>query len=105
MDVRELDYDAESGIREVAYYDNTDDVMRIQQVQDVDTIIEANKREYNDSPTRFGGDGAGFIKVGSIPLVEYYRLRREGILDDQQALAKYLNDPDNRAWRTRGGKL
>lgn len=103
MDIRELGYDPVTGIREIAVYDDADDVMRIQEVQDVDHIIEANKREYNDAPTRFGG--AGFIKVGSIPMVEYERLRREGILDDQKALAKYLNSSEYQLFRTRPGRI
>jgi hypothetical protein len=43
--------------------------------------------------------------VATLPLSVYYQLKREGIADDPKRLAKWMNDPDNRAFRTRGGRL
>jgi len=90
-----------NGIVTSFHYDDDKDEAIIQKEQDVTSIVEANKREYNDAPERWGE----WTKVGSIPLSVYYELERKGILKDQVALAKWLNDPDNRAFRTRPGTI
>lgn len=82
-------------------YDADTDEAIISKEQDVTSIIEANKQEFNNAPERWGE----WTKVGSIPLSVYYELERKGILHDQKALAKWLNDPDNRAFRTRPGTI
>lgn len=69
--------------------------------QDVSSIVEANKRQYNDNTGRWGD----LNKVASIPLSVYYDLKRRGIADDPVALKKWMNDPDNRVFRTRSGNL
>ena len=95
------DDSASTGIVTKFHYDDETDEAVIQKTQDVSSIIEANKVEFNAAPERFGE----FTKVGSIPLSVYYELERKGILNDQKALAKWLNDPDNRAFRTRPGTI
>ena len=90
-----------TGIVTSFHYDADKDEAVIQKSQDVSAIIEANKAEFNAAPERWGE----WSKVGSIPLSVYYELERKGILQDQKALAKWLNDPDNRAFRTRPGTI
>lgn len=90
-----------TGIVTKFHYDADKDEAIIEKTQDVSSIIEANKAEFNAAPERWGE----FTKVGSIPLSVYYELERQGILHDQKALAKWLNDPDNRAFRTRPGTI
>jgi len=43
--------------------------------------------------------------VASIPLNLYYDLKRQGIVDDPARFKKWLNDSDNRFFRTRGGRV
>lgn len=69
--------------------------------QDVSAIVEANKREYNNTPDKY----RDVNKVASIPLSVYYDLKRKGIADDPKALRKWLNDRDNQVFRTRAGTL
>ena len=38
-------------------------------------------------------------------MVLYYDLKEKGILDDPKALKKWLNDADNKAFRTREGTV
>jgi hypothetical protein len=73
----------------------------IETVQDSTKIIEANKRSYNEVSGKFGEHA----KVASIPLSVYYELKRQGIADDPKALRKWLNQSENRAFRTREGTL
>jgi hypothetical protein len=102
MDKRIISDDsASTGIITGYEYDADKDEAIISKTQDVSGIIEANKAEFNSAPERWGE----FTKVGSIPMVVYYELERRGILQDQKALAKWLNDPDNRAFRTRSGTI
>lgn len=95
------DDSATTGIVTSFQYDADTDEAIISKEQDVSAIIEANKAEFNDAPDRWGE----WTKVGSIPLSVYYELERKGILHDQKALASWLNDPDNRAFRTRPGTI
>jgi hypothetical protein len=44
-------------------------------------------------------------RVATLPLVLWMKLKQDGILDDPRALRRWLNDPDNRAFRTRPGRL
>ena len=71
--------------------------------QDVTQILKDNKEQFNESDKR---DAYGhWNKVASIPMVLYYELKEKGILDDPKALKKWLNDPDNKAFRTREGTV
>lgn len=73
----------------------------IEKIQDVTSIVEANKRQYNEAPQKYGD----INKVASIPLSVYYELKRQGIADDPKAFRKWLNDSNNQAFRTRLGTL
>lgn len=101
MTKRIISDDAFTGIKTFMTYDADTDEAVISKEQDMTAIIEQNKQEFNAAPERFGE----WSKVGSIPLSVYYELDRKGILKDQKALAKWLNDPDNRAFRTRPGTI
>ena len=101
MTKRLLNDDAFTGVKTYYNYDADKDEAIISKEQDVSAIIEANKAEFNAAPERWGE----WTKVGSIPLSVYYELERQGILNDQKAMAKWLNDPDNRAFRTRPGTI
>jgi hypothetical protein len=35
----------------------------------------------------------------------YYQMKAEGKLEDQAYMKRWLNDPDNRAFRTRPGEV
>jgi hypothetical protein len=101
MSKRLINDDAFTGVKTYFNYDADKDEAVISKEQDVSAIIEANKAEFNAAPARWGE----WTKVGSIPISVYYELERQGILNDQKAMAKWLNDPDNRAFRTRPGTI
>jgi len=42
-------------------------------------------------------------KVASIPMNIYFDLKQRGILNDQKKMKQWLNDPDNKYFRTRPG--
>jgi hypothetical protein len=81
-----------------------DGALTIETVQDITDIAEANKAQYNafDERSNWKGD---LHKVASIPMSVYYDLKRQGILDDPVAMKAWLNNPDNRVFRTRPGQV
>jgi hypothetical protein len=101
MSKRLISDDKLTGIKTFLDYDGDTDDAIISKEQDVSEIIEANKQAYNTAPKKWGD----MTHVGRIPLSVYYDLERRGILQDQEALAKWLNDPDNVMWRVRPGTI
>ena len=96
--------------KSVAHADGEGGII-VQTVQDVSGLIEQNKREYNsfDERARWSDDPYG-NKIGSIPFTAIDDLNKLGILRgfhiiDEKRFAAWLNDPMNRAWRTRPGVI
>jgi len=90
-----------SGIKSVWHYDDTTDTAFIEKRQDVTAIVEANKAEMNQDHGRYGE----WSKVASIPLSVFYDLKQKGIVDDPAAMKKWLNDSENKFFRTRPGRV
>lgn len=106
-DRRTLSVDKAAGIKTDFVYETgdsaKDDKITIATSQDVTKIVEANKRARNeiDKHQKHGE----WSKVASIPLTVYYDLKRRGIADDPAAMKRWLNDSDNRAFRTRDARI
>lgn len=96
-----FDVDPLSGITSYWHYDETTDTALIEKRQDVSDIVDANKAEFNEDHGRYGE----WTKVASIPLSVYYDLKAKGIVDDPVAMKRWLNDADNRFFRTRPGTV
>lgn len=81
-----------------------DGAITIETVQDITDIAEANKASYNayDERSNWRGD---MHKVASIPMSVYYDLKSKGILEDPVAMKAWLNNPDNKVFRTRPGQV
>ena len=75
---------------------------RIVAAQDAEPTTDFNKLQFNN---HYGRWGDGLEKVASIPMVLYMELKQKGILNDPVAMKKWLNDPDNRYFRTRPGTI
>lgn len=89
-------------------HDTTDGKV-IEVVQDVSDIVEKNKKEYNNNSTKWG-DELFDNKIASIPMTVVDKLNQQGIMRgfhvlDQKAFFKWLNDPDNRFFRTKQGRI
>jgi xylose isomerase len=100
----------DNGISKTSFHDDGDDLV-IAHSQDVTAIIDANKSEYaqNDERKRWSDDAFG-NKVASIPLVVFQELEKQGITRgftvlDMPRFKAWLNNPDNRAFRTRTGRI
>ena len=96
-------------IRQTAVHADGEGGIVIQTRQDVSDIVEQNKKEYNsyDERARWSDELFG-NKVASIPMTVIDDLNKAGIMRgfavlDDKRFASWLNDPMNRAWRTRTG--
>tara|TARA_R100001086_G_scaffold234338_1_gene156558 strand:+ start:76 stop:390 length:315 start_codon:yes stop_codon:yes gene_type:complete len=102
---RVLDYDQATGITQWFHYDDTTGDIGLQTRQDVTAVIEGTKGSFNqtDERKRWKGD---VHKVASIPMVIYHELAKiSNNFKDQRAVRKWLNDKDNRVFRTRPGRV
>ena len=100
---RLFDFDPMTGTTKWWHYDADRDEATIETVFEVGDIVEQNKAHYaaTDERTRWGE----WSKVASIPMPLFYRLKKDGIIDDPSAMKRWLNDPDNRFFRTRPGRV
>lgn len=90
-------------IRKVMHADPYTGDGHVETTQDVTDIIEANKAHLAtvDERHRCAKDGE---MVASIPLTVYYSLPPH-IRDDEKEFRKWLDHPDQRAFRTHPTKL
>lgn len=74
----------------------------VSRVQDVTDILEANKQEQMEDRFRGFRKAPVFRKVASIPIAVFDIALAQGydLLNDPEALRRFLNDPQNRAFRT-----
>lgn len=102
---RPFDYDPFTGVKSTFHWDETAGKFYIEEHQDVEPLIDYTKAVYNsfDERARWGKDP--LHHVASLPPVIYADLQKRGILDDRDRLKAWLNDRDNRAFRTRPGRL
>lgn len=104
MDSEVLHHDPVAGITEEFHFDETFDRIVHSVEQDVTDIVEANKARFADVDERAPMTGEMHL-VASIPMSIYNDLMQKGIIYDQKALSKWLNDPDNRVFRVRPGRV
>lgn len=100
-DPRLLDYEPDTGDTVWFHSDADGQNYVVERVSNVEPLVEFNKAVVNMDHPRWG-DGK---VVAQFPMVVYEELRKKGILNDQQAMAKWLNDRDNAAWRVRPGRV
>lgn len=98
-----LDHDPLTGITRTFHFDPVTEEATIHSTQDVTPILEAAKGNMNlhDERARWG-DGK---HVAFIPPLIFFDLMRKGIVDDDAAFKRWLNDPDNRCFRTFPGRV
>lgn len=96
-------------LRRTEYYWYNDDENRIglQTVTDVGAITETNRALYAQTDERAPfGNKRDFHLIGQIPLsIAFDVLKKTSNGKDKKAVARWVNDPDNRAFLTRPVKL
>ena len=81
----------------------SDDTFSIETTQDATQIVDYAKSTFNsiDERARWG-DGQ---MVACIPLALWTDLKKKGVVDDERRFKRWLNDGDNRFFRTRPGRV
>lgn len=103
IDLSLVDFDPELKTTTRVYADEENDKLHIVSKQDATDIIEANKAFYNSTDER--ARYHDMDRVASIPMNLYFDLWRQGIVQDNKRFMKWLDDPENRHFRTRPGSL
>ena len=88
---------------------NDKDELTIQTEQNVEELIESNKKAYNNAETKWSDQLFG-NRVASIPFAAIDKLNKMKIMKgynilDQKRFFAWLNDPANLYFRTKPGKL
>ena len=104
MHTKLFDINTETGTRKMWHYDAEKDEATIETIIDATQIVSDNRDRFNsfDEKANWKGD---MHHVASIPMALFYQMKSEGKLDDQAYMKRWLNDPDNRAFRTRPGEV
>lgn len=104
MHTKLFDINTETGTRKMWHYDAEKDEATIETIIDATQIVSDNKDRFNsfDEKANWKGD---MHHIASIPMALFYQMKAEGKLEDQAYMKRWLNDPDNRAFRTRPGEV
>lgn len=98
-----------SEVKTKLHYTAHEDTLIVERTQDVQAILDDNKRQFNDTP-EFGKFGGDMTKVASIPLVVLEKWQKEEGLnylnkEDWPKIMAKLNDGDYKLLRTYNGKI
>ena len=100
---RLFSHDPEFGITKWWHWDEEKQAGTIETVQTVDALIDQNVAHQN-AQTRLDRWGDGKV-VARIPMSVYAELLGSGKSQDSAYMRRWLNDPDNRKFRTRLGRI
>ena len=97
-----------STLKTKMHIDEGENKIHFEDVQDIQPILEMNRKESNlgNEALRMRGElgkHAGMTKVASIPLIVV--MTNAGAIKDKVRFKKWLNDPDNRLFKTYNGTI
>ena len=108
MKKRLVKKDVATGKETWAHYDEDGKII-FESTQNVDALLNQNKSERNDyrADSLIGNTQKHHQKVAEIPTALYHQLIQElgQPKDNPKGWKKWLNDYDNRFFRTSGGKV
>ena len=85
------------------HFDDVDDKITFNTVEDAQPVVDANKRKFNDYGDKLTmGKRGEWHHAARIPPTVWEQWINEtggAILKDSKLLAKYLNDPDNKFFK------
>jgi len=110
------EYNSPSTIKTRMHIDESENKYHFEDVQDVQPLLDMNKKESNmgNESLKFKGElgkQAGMTKVASIPLIVVQQLAKKGIMTNSGAIKdkirfrKWLNNPENRLFRIYNGNV
>jgi hypothetical protein len=97
-----LSRDPDALVTEYFHWDDSDGTFTIERVQETSPFIERAKAIHGLTDGSWKGD---MHLVASIPMSIYMDLVRQGITQDPVRMKQWLNDRDNRVFRTKDGTV
>lgn len=97
-----VDHDLKTGRTVWSYFDGTKDIYRVD--YPVEETLKENAEARASAPSNWKGD---WHRTASIPLniVHGSGLADAVTQNDQKWISKWMNSSDNRAWRTKDGRI
>lgn len=91
------------------FHDQDDGGIVIAKEQNISALIDANKEEYNTADSKWN-DNALENRVARIPMAVFEDLQKQGItrgftVIDMPRFKAWLNNPDNKVFRTKAGRI
>lgn len=104
---RLLSHDRQTGTKTFFHWDAIEEKATITYDQPDAPYLESNKADFNAASSGWKGD---MHRVASIPDALYHQMQKEGYFDrnrdpELKRLRAWLNDRDNRFFRTRPGRV
>jgi hypothetical protein len=93
-------FDSSGGVLRWVSVTPGDDAVVVHDEQEVGRILRANQRDADVDQT-----GRHFRLVARVPIAIINKARAEGWQHDEQKWRRWLNDPDNRAFRVWPGRV
>lgn len=91
------------------FHVDVDGNLTVEQVQDVEPVLEANKKAFNAVGDHNRYTGRDMYRVASIPNIVIAQWMKEGVdlfnPDHAQAVKRKLNSPEYAYLRTRPGRI
>ena len=91
------------------FHDSDDGGVVIAKEHNISALIDANKEEYNTADSKWH-DNALNNRVARIPMAVFEELNKQGItrgftVIDMKRFKEWLNNPDNKVFRTKAGRI
>ena len=106
IETREFERIPEAGIVKLFHFDSDTEEVTLEIQHDVEPVVGATRSVYNDFDERANWKG-DWHHVGIIPMeiLQDIMTKNPAREDQQRALRTWLNNPDNRAFRSRPGRV
>lgn len=103
IETRFFDRDPISGSTTLYHFDHAEQTFSFEEIIDKQPMLEANREQHNAfTDANWKGD---LHHVARLDLMTWFKLKKNGILNDQKAFRRWLNDRDNLEYRTRPGDV
>ena len=98
-------------MKETYHYDEQEDTLTINKTEDISSVLDANKAQFDVDNKRYTSEA--FNHVARIPVIAIEMwCKAKGIpyqdfmADyDNKLMKQFLNDPDNKYFRTKPGRI
>lgn len=103
-----LSYDPLNGATTWWHWDAETETAAVQTEQNVDDLLDINRGMANETGKKWiGEEGGPGTLVAKLPMIVLHQLQAEGRAPNQdwKAFCRWLQDPDNRFFRTHEGRL